>query len=201
MIVDIHQLPIPEWHLRCPKCGYLLNGLPSHRCAECGDSLDMDAIIPTWARLREPRFTGEELPLPDFGLYCNNCDAPLAGARQRECPSCHEPFEPMRSRPTKAWFVADTMIDEKIAPQLIAMMLEREFVPYVLEETQNPVTGSLSWSLRIMSDFYFEFLWLLRCRLHEMEDVTTLSDWQCQSCDNENPASFETCWHCGTLRS
>ncbi len=201
MTVDIHQLPIPEWHLRCPNCDYLLNGLPSHRCPECGDPLDMANIIPSWLRLRDPSFTGEELPLPDFGLYCNHCDAPLAGANKQACPSCHEPFEPRRSRPAKAWFVANKIVKDEIAPQLLAMMLERDFVPYTLEEKQNPVTGLLSWSLHVLSEFYFDFLWLVRCRRNEVVEAAVQPDWKCQSCDGDNPSNFETCWKCSNSRT
>jgi len=201
MTVDIYQLPIPEWHLRCPKCDYLLNGLPGHRCSECGVLLDMASIIPPWARLREPQFTGEELPVPDFGLYCKKCDAPLSGAIRHVCPLCHEPFEPSMLRPTKAWFVANKIVKDEIAPQILALMLEREFLPYTLEEKQNPVTGLLTWSLHVMSDFYFDFLWLVRRRRNEAADVTTKQEWLCPACKNENPANFETCWQCGEART
>ncbi len=200
MTVDIHQLPIPEWHLRCPNCDYLLNGLPSHRCSECGDPLDMATLIPTYARLREPRFTGEELPFPDFGLYCNRCDEPLAGARKHECPSCQEPFEPSMSRPKKPRFVANKQITNEIAPQLLALLLEHDFIPYTLEEKHNPVSGLMTWSLHVLSEFHFDFLWLVRNKFLASNDATEQPEWQCQDCGNDNPANFDACWSCGEAR-
>ena len=68
MDIDLNTLPIPDWGLICPKCRYPLVGLPAHRCPECGTEFDMADVVQTWHRLRDPRFTGHELPLPDFGL-------------------------------------------------------------------------------------------------------------------------------------
>lgn len=34
----------------------------------------------------------EELPVPNWGLRCPHCDAPLAGAQQHRCTGCGEPY-------------------------------------------------------------------------------------------------------------
>jgi len=40
------QIP-EEWQLRCENCGYLLTGLPTSRCPECGTPFDADALRET----------------------------------------------------------------------------------------------------------------------------------------------------------
>jgi hypothetical protein len=110
MDVDLTQLPIPDWGLTCPECFYPLKGLPSHRCPECGTTLDMPSLVHTWTRLRAPRFTGEELPLPDFGLHCKRCDAPLVGATEHRCGACDTPFDIYAGYPTQPWFVLDKQL-------------------------------------------------------------------------------------------
>ncbi|RMF77629.1 MAG: hypothetical protein D6744_11140, partial [Planctomycetota bacterium] len=67
MELDVWQLPIPDWGLTCPRCRYPLRGLPSHRCPECGTDLDMEKLVEPWSRIREPRFDGTQLPIPNFG--------------------------------------------------------------------------------------------------------------------------------------
>ncbi len=36
------------------------------------------------------------LPVPDWGLRCPHCDAPLAGAKEHRCPSCGKAFSVRR---------------------------------------------------------------------------------------------------------
>lgn len=46
MEFDPHALPIPNLGLRCLGCGYILNGLPSHRCPECNREVVLDEYVP-----------------------------------------------------------------------------------------------------------------------------------------------------------
>lgn len=46
MTLDPHALPVPDLGLRCRTCGYLLAGLPQHRCPECGIEFNLDDHIP-----------------------------------------------------------------------------------------------------------------------------------------------------------
>lgn len=46
MTLDPHELPVPDLGLRCRTCGYLLAGLPQHRCPECGNEFDLNDHIP-----------------------------------------------------------------------------------------------------------------------------------------------------------
>ena len=107
MDIDLNALPIPDWGIECPTCHYPLVGLPSHRCPECGTEFDMAEVVKPWHRLREPRFTGHERPLPDFGLLCQACRHPLAGAERYECPDCGVPFDVEVMRPRRTWFIVD----------------------------------------------------------------------------------------------
>ena len=196
MEVDLFQLPIPNWGLVCPTCGYLLNGLPSHRCPECGTEFDVASIVPTYARLREPRFTGHELPLPDFGLTCAKCGAPLSGAVSRACPRCGAAFDPEALRPSGEWFPADTSLRGDRVTQLL---LDEAYIPYVAREEQNAFTGQLGLSLFVSSEFYFEFLWLTgqgAGQLGSTGNSLPNCPWSCPSCAERNPPNFEVCWNC-----
>ena len=57
MPVDLNQLPIPDWGLRCPTCSYLLKGLPSHRCPECGTQLPMAGLVHVGMHAAADRYT------------------------------------------------------------------------------------------------------------------------------------------------
>ncbi|HUN81568.1 MAG TPA: hypothetical protein VMV81_08690 [Phycisphaerae bacterium] len=45
-MLDPEALPIPDFGLRCLNCGYLLAGLPEHRCPECGRLIKIQEHIP-----------------------------------------------------------------------------------------------------------------------------------------------------------
>ena len=199
MEIDLNQLPIPDWGLVCPSCGYALRGLPSHRCPECGLQFDLPTILPTYARVREPRFTGRELPVPDFGLDCPECGAKLAGARSRVCPVCGELFDPAEFVPIREWFPVRFENPDEGEPQALAAILDEHYIPYLLDDRNSAFR---SWSsLRVSREFFFDYLWLVqravRLRLPAAE---TIPDWQCPGCSEENPATFEVCWSCGGMR-
>lgn len=207
MEVDLHQLPIPDWDLRCPGCAYPLRGLPSHRCPECGTQFNVPTLVRTWTRLRNPRFTGRELPLPDFGLACPACAAALAAARQFACPQCGMPFDPDALRPRSNWFILDSEICGKLPMPGIVALLAHELVPYaeVGEDALRQVFGTHGITvtrLRVPSEFYFDVLWLLQqarsdvARVRQAEDTGKNPPWRCQQCGERNPGHFAVCWNC-----
>jgi len=209
MDIDLHQLPIPDWGLLCPRCRYPLKGLPRHRCPECGLQIDIPALIQTWTRLRDPRFTGGERPLPDFGLTCSNCDQPLAGAPASVCPHCQTPFDLETLRPQKAWCLLDAGLCGPLPIPGVQALLATESVPHVPvnEKTLREIYGGQSMivtRLRIPSEFYFEVLWLIRRARLEMDTARSVGDrgeWLCSQCGEPNPAHFEVCWNCEQPRN
>ena len=202
MDIDLDQLPIPDWGLTCPRCGYALLGLPSHRCPECGLKFDMRDLVRSWTRLREPRFNGSELPLPDFGFTCPDCEYPLSGAPDCHCPRCGTRFDLQEHRPIRPWFNVATTLEEQVPMQVIEGLLLEEYVPHVLVEGQDPF-GLSNRGLMISSDFYFDFLWLMRQhgrRPAAVREARQEQSWICGQCNSENPTNFDVCWSCGGQR-
>ena len=202
MSVNLNQLPIPDWGLRCPRCGYRLQGLPSHRCPECGTRLNMPEIVQPWTRLRDPRFTGRELPLPDFGLTCDACQRSLVGAERHACPHCDEPFDPFAHHPPQRWVPVDPQIHYPLPLQTIELVLRTEQVPYVVHDTHTAL-GVPGWRLLVPSEFYFEFLWLTQQALQQLGPQPAQNrdeSWECRHCNESNPGGFDLCWNCQAAR-
>ena len=207
MEIDLNQLPIPDWGVECPRCRYPLLGLPSHRCPECGLSFDMSDVVKPWHRLRDPHFTGQELPLPDFGLCCRKCQNPLAGARSRACRSCSEPFDPELIRPRRSWFIVDESLGGDVALAGLEILFSAERVPFarapgkLLREIYGggDIIGS---RLLVPREFYFEVLWLIRRAALDMQRVREHPepDWTCPQCREEVPGHFDLCWNCESPR-
>lgn len=204
MDIDLYQLPIPgDWNLTCPTCRYPLRYLPSHRCPECGRALDMPDIVKPWHRLRAPRFTGDERPVPDFGLVCADCGEPLAGAPADRCPHCRRPFDTRGSRPPGAWFAVKPDLMRGLPVQVVELILVTEFVPHVIRGRHSPFgfEPNLGWfDVSVASEFYFEFLWLMRNeQRRRAADRETDPDatWTCRACAETSPLQFEVCWNCG----
>lgn len=203
MDIDLNALPIPDWGLECPRCRYPLIGLPSHRCPECGTKFDMADVVKPWHRLREPRFTGHELPLPDFGLLCHACRYPLAGAARRACPDCGAPFDPESIRPRRTWFIVDQSLCGDVSLAGLEPLLATECVPHMrahgklLAEIYG-VANIVGSRLLVPAEFYFELLWLLRRSVKEIEQVRQHpgSPWTCPNCGEEVPHHFNVCWNC-----
>ncbi len=196
--IDLHTLPIPDWDLVCPECGYPLRGLPSHRCPECGLTFEMRSVVKSWTRLGDPRFTGDELPLPDFGLLCADCGHPLAGAQSHVCPNCDAPFGPHDWVPRAEWFDAGAAPGARIPMLAIENILATEHIPYVIREGRDPF-GLDFRRLRVSSEFAFEFLWLIQKEAKRFEgcrDDGEEQDWVCNRCGSKNPSIFEICWNC-----
>lgn len=198
------RLPTPDWDLSCPRCGYPLRGLPSHRCPECGEPFDVKALVRPWSRLRHPRFTGYESPLPDFGLHCPACGAPLAGALNQRCGVCGAPFDPEYWRPIEPWFILDRGLCKELPIPGVQAMLAAEHVPHapVLEKSLGEIYGGASMTvsaLRVASEFIFEVLYVLceaRRELLAARVRGARGAWRCGHCGEENPGHFEICWSC-----
>lgn len=209
MDIDLNQLPIPDWDLSCPQCGYPVRGLPTHRCQECGTPFDIRELVRPWTRLRPPRFTGQELPLPDFGVPCARCHVPLTGAVQRVCPHCNTPFDPETWPPKSEWFIVDQAVARGVAIPLVETLLANEYVPHAQadEKTVFELYGGQSITttrLRVPREFYFEVLWLLcRARLDiaAARVAARRDQWRCRHCGARNPGHFEMCWNCQEFAS
>ena len=207
MEIDLNILPIPDWGLECPQCRYPLVGLPGHRCPECGTAFDMADVVKPWHRLRGPRFTGGELPLPDFGLLCHVCRHPLAGARRRACPDCGVPFDLEAIRPRRNWFIVDQAMCGEVSLAGLEPLLAAEHVPHMrahgklLAEIYG-VAKIVGSRLLVPAEFYFELLWLIRNAANEIEQVRREpgTPWTCPNCGEEVPEHFKVCWNCETAR-
>lgn len=204
--VDLFQLPIPDWGLHCPNCEYPLRGLPSHRCPECGTVLDMAAIAGTWMPRRPPRFDGSERPLPDFGLVCGSCGAPLAGAAGDCCPHCGAAFDVRASLPKRKWFRVDRPFCRGVPAAIVECRLRSEGVPHVRGSDLGMamVLGTLPESaLLAPREFYFEACHIVQELIAELAAARKEHDpafWKCPQCGEEVPKNFEVCWSCGAGR-
>jgi hypothetical protein len=156
MSFDPYDLPIPDLGLRCLNCGYLLAGLPSHRCAECGRAIDLD----------------EHIPKGDW---------------------------------------PDVIVDgaEAILTRETMDLLTGYQIPFMESQSNLSMTYAMRPSpfgrsrLAVPRHRYFEVIDLLR-RQQQGEpmpppppDTSYLPEWSCNQCGEDNPGSFEICWHCG----
>lgn len=206
MEIDFQQLPIPDWDLACPRCNYPLRGLPSHRCPECGAAFVPAELVQTWTRVRPPRYTGHERPLPDFGLTCEACGAALAGAARNECPACGAPFDLERLRPPDEWFMLDSGLAGGLPIPGVQVRLAQEYIPHfeVKDDALRRIYGVQSMTvtrLRVAREFFFEVLWLLARTRREIETARRAQPWRCPRCGQKNPSNFEICWNCGAEES
>ncbi len=205
MTIDLHQLPIPDWGLHCARCRYPLVGLSAYRCPECGLSFRIDDLVQTWTRLRDPRFDGSELPLPDFGLDCRTCQAPLAGAATRNCPTCGEPFDPEDYRPAEEWFVIDRKLAGAVSVEVFESVLASEQVPYTQARDKLffvLLGQATSHQLAVPTEFYFEVRWLLQRSIGEMDAARGSTEpWTCPACEEAVPGHFDLCWNCQAPRA
>lgn len=206
--IDIEQLPVPDWDLACPHCRYPLRGLPTHRCPECGQELDVGALVRPWTRLREPHFTGSERPLPDFGLSCRRCRRSLQGAAADACPACGEPFNVYARLPRRAWFMVEPWMHPGVAQPLVEMTLEREHIPFVTLDARGFVevfvgARALAGRVLVASEFFFDLLHAMRQAAVELSRnaISSSHEWRCGGCGETVPGHFEVCWNCQSGRS
>jgi len=168
----------------------------------------MERIVRTWTRLREPWFSGRELPVPDFGLSCLRCGADLVGAKRQACPACGEPFDLAARQPRDAWFLVDESVARDVPLPALESLLASEYVPYFRERgklLREIYMGPsvLAARLRVPREFYFDVLYLVRRASLEMQRVRHARHapgWRCRRCGESVPAHFEVCWNCQSPR-
>lgn len=201
---DIRQLPIPDWGLECPRCRYPLKHLPEHRCPECGTRFQMDDIVRSWTRTREPRFGGDELPVPDFGFHCSRCGGPLSGAAEAKCPHCGQPFDLQARRPRRAWFAVTATTCDPLPVPIVESALAAENVPFLPQEARSLFdiilgTRLTEMMLFVPRDFYFDACWLIqhaKAAAAASREAGDEGEWTCPACGEPNPAHFGVCWNC-----
>ncbi len=203
MEIDLQQLPVPDWGLECPTCGYALRGLRQHRCPECGNAFEVEKIVRSWHRLRAPRWTGHELPIPSaYKLNCRVCKQPLAGATSHVCPYCEQPVVIEDHLPSKQWFQADGPALFGHAFPALTARLQYEHVPHFQQEKvmfRGIVTNATE--LMVAREFYFELMMLMDELQQELRSNAGQTDeWTCTECDEPNPSNFEVCWNCDAPR-
>lgn len=79
-MIDIDQLPVPDWGLRCSACDAPLAGMPEHRCGRCGLRFNVRQLL------------GQQRPVPNLGLACEQCGYLLTGLTEDRCPECGTEF-------------------------------------------------------------------------------------------------------------
>lgn len=210
--------PIPDVGLTCPNCDYSLTGLTGSRCPECGvrfsvremleDQSSFGAFDVTLGdpddhhlKKREPTFTGHERPLPDFGLYCGNCDDPLAGAAADACPGCGKPFDLVDYTGNRGWVAIGRFVPREAMTNARTVLYGAQ-IPYLIDNARlNAVySGRASFlfgaALRVPREFFFDALYTLMQSCEPPGDYAG-SPWTCPACDEDVPAGFEVCWNCG----
>lgn len=201
MPIDLNQLPIPDWNLKCPNCGYNLRGLPEHRCPECGQTFDMDRIVPTWTRFREPRLTPDTRPFPALGLKCPRCRAALDGLTGPNCTGCGQPINAQALRSSAAWpeVSYDGLSTEMLDKRLIEQEIPHVFVGYATH--RDLYFGRTSHPrLHCPADFELEVLDAIATLRRELADLAARgrTEAPCPVCGEPNPGNFEFCWNCRT---
>lgn len=91
-----------------------------------------------------------------------------------------------------------------VEAQLVRGYLENAGVPVqIVNENSSGTPGSPHWALPVAAE-----IWVLED--HREQDAIRIlkeyfeeqaaqpgTEWQCRSCKEDNPASFEICWNCG----
>jgi hypothetical protein len=207
--------PIIILGLVCPKCGYSLTGLTVNRCPECGSDFDLQRLFEdlhsteTHGRVqmlgpsdhhlqrREPQLTGRERPLPDLLLYCRACTRPLAGAEAGVCPFCGAPFKIGDYVPEGEVVDMSPFVPPYLGSRACWILYENK-IPYVTLSEQI-WGGLIRLRARVPRAFFFDALHALANAMPAVRART--GDWQCPTCREMLPASFDLCWRCNTERS
>ncbi len=258
-MIDVDQLPIPDWDLRCPGCDAPLAGLRVHCCRGCGEPFDVRQVLAqhrpiadvgltcpgcghplrgleneecpvcdTEFSLREmlavdgplapyhatqltdpedhhvkkrpPALTGNERPLPDFGLACAGCGEPLAGAPGDVCPECGLAFDLSGMVGDGDWVDVSEFVPRGLRA-LARTILYGAQVPYLMDNRRlHELYGGrvpfVSGGLRVPREFFFDALEAFASAEEPPADYAR-EEWVCPSCDETVPAGFEVCWSCG----
>ena len=148
---------------------------------------------------RRPTFTGRERPLPDFGLTCDHCEEPLAGAVANACPACGQDFDLAAIVPKGGWVNIGDFVPASVAVVAKTLLYDAE-IPYLVDNSAvDEVVGSFKSSrLRVPREFFFDALNVLATSVEAGPDMR--EDWTCPSCNESVPAGFEVCWNCNAAR-
>lgn len=208
--------PIAPVGLTCPFCEYSLTGLTLNRCPECGHPFSVRVMLEKrvrWARdpsggiieydhhlkKREPSFTGRERPLPDFGLICTSCGAPLAGAEDDRCPACNQPFDIHNIGQQDDWVDISPYVSPRMVPVVRTVLYDAK-VPYVVDDASlHRLYGGLvsigSAAIRVPREFILDALYALSFAA-KPPSLYVDQAWSCPNCGQQVPAGFEICWNC-----
>ena len=162
----------------------------------------MEQIVRSWHRVRDPRYTGGELPVPGFGLTCSQCGVELTGAARHICPTCGLDFDLTLLAPSTKWFQVDRYLSAGLPQQVVIGLLDEAYVPYVVSHERGVleiVGGPAPPRLRVVGEFYFDFLFLVTQeskRLAQRRSGAQNHTWTCTNCGEDNPGSFDVCWSC-----
>lgn len=158
-------------------------------------------------------FDPDALPVPDLGLLCRGCGHPLATLPEHRCPECGRTFTVEEYIPPGDFPFLIVEGKEVRPSQEVIALLRQARIPYM--EMMPPAEAVLSsmglrskrphGQLTVQRDMYFHAIDLLRRRrlgeLVETSSEPDRPDWNCPSCNEENPGTFEVCWNCGHAAS
>jgi len=213
--------PVPALDLYCEECGYSLNGLPEHRCPECGAGFSVRELLDAstefsaawnvretdpidhYLKKREPTFTGQERPLPDFGLFCEECGLSLAGAPADVCPDCQQPLRLPEVVSRGGWVNLTRFVAGPLQP-VVKSILYQNGIPYLLGSSglSNIYTGIgpyVEERLLVPQEFFFDALYAL-ADATQPASTEPAADWTCPECTESVPGGFDVCWKCGAFR-
>jgi len=149
------------------------------------------------------------LPTPDLGLRCRICGYPLAGLGAHRCPECGTTFDYEEFVPPGDFPMLIFDGKEAVLTPDVADTLRRAKIPFI--ELIGPaesmyglhsVTHSKS-RFGVPRNLYFDAVYFLREAQRgafPLMDDSTLPDWVCPRCREENPGTFELCWKCEAPR-
>ena len=207
--------PIAPLGARCGSCRYTLDGLLTSVCPECGRRLFLHQLLAAgynsrvryWSQtqretppleLPAARFRGDERPLPEFGLRCLRCDAPLKGAAADACPACGAAFHLQLLLDPGPW----CDVGPWIAPAIYAVagsLLEDAGIACIVQNAalRNPI-GTVEYCVAIQllvpRTLFFDALHAL-AQPAPSPSAPRWAEWQC-ACGEQNPPGFDVCWNC-----
>ena len=165
---------------------------------------DPDEELYDWSNLPPPRFTGKELPIPDFGLACAECGEPLAGWHKFDCPECATPADLPATVPDRP-FVRAYRSPRLEQVRMAKLILDTNHVPNRLgNESLQMAMGELpfvqiSSEVLVPNSHYFDALYTLH---HDWPEsgAASADEWTCHECGEICPGTFEVCWNCSAER-
>ncbi len=154
------------------------------------------------------------LPVPDLELRCRGCGYPLAHLPSHRCPECGLGFRLMDYVPEGYMPVLGVDGQEVSAtPQVKELLSTHGIHSHDARDSAGELIpgllgggGSDVWRrvVRVDRGDYLAAQDLIR-RLRRglplpapppHTDPVHVTDWACERCGEENPASFEVCWNC-----